>query len=53
MTDLYQTIQTQRRQDLILTKNRLDRLAVQGEMRSTQTDAILETLLQVAEMRMK
>jgi hypothetical protein len=53
MTDLYQTIQTQRRQDLVLTKNRLDRLAVQGEMRSTQTDAILETLLQVAEMRMK
>ena len=52
VTDLYQTLQTQRKQDLVLTKNRLDRLVVQGEMRSNQTDAILETLLQVAEMRM-
>ena len=53
ITDLYQTIQTQRKQDLVLTKSRLDHVVVQGEMRNNQTDAILETLLQVAEMRMK
>jgi len=52
MTDLYQTVQAQRKQDLVLTRNHLDRLAVQGQMRNHQTDAILETLLQVAEMRM-
>ncbi len=51
--NLYQTLQTQRRQDLALTKNRLDRIAVQGAVKDQETDEILTTLLQVAEFKMK
>jgi hypothetical protein len=51
--DLYKTIQVQRKQDLMLTRNGIERLAAQGEVRSNETEAILATLLQAAEYRMK
>jgi len=53
LVDLYGTIQIQRRRDLQLTKNGIDRLATQGEARSNETEAILATLLQAAEYRIK
>jgi len=51
--DFYKTIQAQRKQDLMATRNGIERLAAQGEVRSNETEAILATLLQVAEYRMK
>jgi hypothetical protein len=51
-SDLYQKIQTQRKQDWLLTNDHLDRLAVQGEIRSNQTEVILDTLLQMAQLKM-
>jgi len=51
--DLYRTIQSQRQRDLLATKNGIDRLAAQGEVRSNETEAILATLLQVAEYKTK
>jgi Putative zinc-finger len=51
--DLYGTIQVQRKRDLLATKNGIDRLAARGEVRSSETEAILGTLLQVAEYKMK
>jgi hypothetical protein len=53
VADLYRTIARQREMDLAAVDGRLTRLAVHDEMKSTQTDAILETLLQVAELKMK
>ena len=53
MSDLYGTIQAQRKRDLLATKNGIDRLAARGEVRSSETEAILGTLLQVAEYKMK
>jgi hypothetical protein len=51
--NMYEAVQTQRKRDLILTNNRLNRLVTQGEQKSNETEAILETLLQVAEYKMK
>jgi Putative zinc-finger len=51
--DFYETIQAQRKQDLMATRNGIEHLAAQGEVRSNETEAILATLLQVAEYRMK
>ena len=53
LVDLYKTIQGQRKQDLMATRNGIEHLAAQGEVRSNETEAILATLLQVAEYRMK
>ncbi len=50
---MYRAFETQRTQDLSSINERLSRIAVSGEIKSNQTDAILETLLQVAEFRMK
>ncbi len=53
LSNLYQTVSQQREGDMATIDGRLTRLAVSGQIKSTQTDAILETLLQVAELRMK
>jgi hypothetical protein len=53
LSSLYQAVSAERERDMATLYNRLDRLAVNGEMRSSQTDAILETLLQVAELKLK
>ena len=51
--DMYRTLETQRVQDLSSVNDRLNRITVNGEIKSNQTDAILETLLQVAELKLK
>jgi anti-sigma factor RsiW len=51
--DLYRTVSLERERDLAAVDNRINLLAINGEVKSTQTDAILATLLQVAELRMK
>lgn len=48
--NLYQTLQRQRQQDLALTQNRLDRVAARGELKNQETEEILATLLQVADL---
>ncbi len=48
--NMYQTLQRQRQQDLALTQNRLDRVAAQGERKNQETEEILATLLQVADL---
>jgi len=53
LVDLYGTIQIQRRRDLQATKNGIDRVATQGEARNNETEAILATLLQAAEYKIK
>ena len=50
---MYRTLETQRVQDLSSVNDRLNRITVNGEIKSNQTDAILETLLQVAELKLK
>ncbi len=52
MAEMYQAISAQHQRDLNALGTRIDRLAVNGAIKSNQTDAILETLLQVAELRM-
>ena len=53
IASLYQAVSQQRELDLAAMDRKLTGLAVSGEMKETQTNAILETLLQVAELRMK
>ena len=53
VANLYQTVSRQRERDQNAFDAKLTRLAVNGEIKDKQTDAILETLLQVAELRMK
>ncbi len=53
MTNLYQTLSRQRDRDMTAIDTRLSRIALNGEIKNNQTDAILETLLQVAELRLK
>ena len=53
LAEMYQAVSQQRQRDLTNINARFTRLAVAGETKSNQTDAILETLLQVAESRMK
>ena len=53
VSSLYQAIKLQRDSDLALVDARLNRLAINGERKSSETDAILETLLQVAELKTK
>lgn len=52
-TNLYQVISTERERDLATFNTRLNRLAANDEVRGNQTDAILETLLQVAELKLR
>ncbi len=53
IANLYQAVSRQRERDLAAMDSKLTGLAVSGEIKETQTNAILETLLQVAELRMK
>jgi Putative zinc-finger len=50
---LYRNMALQSERDFTAVNDRLNRLALSGEIKSNQTDAILETLLEVAEVRMK
>ncbi|MGI8782244.1 MAG: hypothetical protein ACR2L2_01135, partial [Acidobacteriota bacterium] len=52
LADLYQTLQIQRRQDRVALE-RLDHLILQGEMKRSETEAVVDTLLQVAEFKLK
>jgi hypothetical protein len=51
--ELYRKVSLERARDLAAVDNRINLLAINGEVKSTQTDAILATLLQVAELRMR
>jgi Putative zinc-finger len=53
MGNLYQTLQLQRQQDLAMTRNRLDRITAQGQLKDRETEEILSTLLQVAHFQEK
>jgi hypothetical protein len=50
---MYRIIQAQQQQELAALNERVNKIAVSGEIKSNQTDVILETLLQVAENRIK
>jgi hypothetical protein len=52
LNSLYRTISLERQEVFTALSQRLTRLAISGELKSNQTDAILETLLQVAELRL-
>ena len=49
---VYQSVETRQRQDLLAIDDRLNRIAATGEQKNDQTNAILETLLEVAELRL-
>jgi predicted anti-sigma-YlaC factor YlaD len=51
--DLYQTISLQRSQDLTAINARFNSAAENDDQKARQTDAILDTLLQVAELSIK
>ncbi len=51
--EMYISLMLQRERDQAAVNRRLTQLAVAGETKSNQTDEILETLLQVAELKMK
>jgi hypothetical protein len=53
MGNLYQALQLQRQQDLAMTRNRLDRITAQGQLKDRETEEILSTLLQVAQFQEK
>ena len=53
MQELYRTVSLERANDRAAIENRINLVAANGEIKDTQTDAILETLLQVAEARVK
>ena len=53
LSDLYATVNLQRERDANAFNDRLNRVALNSETRSNQTDAILETLLQAAELQLK
>jgi len=50
--ELYQIVSLERGRDMSLLNNRLDQLAVAHEVQTNQTDAILDTLIQVADYRL-
>jgi hypothetical protein len=52
LTNYYKTLQTERQQDLAHISTSLTRIVQQGTLKNRQTDAILDTLLQVAELKM-
>jgi hypothetical protein len=53
LTTLYQVISSEHERDLVSVNTRLNSLAVNGERRNNQTEAILDTLLQVADLKLK
>ena len=48
--NVFRALQRQRQQDLALTRTRLEHLATRGELKDQETDEILSTLLQVAQL---
>lgn len=52
LNSMYRTISMERQEELSTLSQQLTRLAIDGELKNNQTDAILETLLQVAELRL-
>jgi predicted anti-sigma-YlaC factor YlaD len=53
IVDLYQAVSLQRQEDLNGLNVRLDKIVEDNEIRARQTDAILETLLQIANLNIK
>ncbi|HEY2932743.1 MAG TPA: hypothetical protein VGK99_13450 [Acidobacteriota bacterium] len=53
LSDMYNSMQAQRQRDVLLTQESLERWKAKDEIKASQTDAILQTLLQVAEVRLK
>jgi hypothetical protein len=53
IADVYEAVTLQQQRDRSRLETRIDRLAVNGAAKSSETDAILQTLLEVAELRMK
>jgi len=53
LNDLYTNVSQQRERDVNALNDRLSRVTLNNETRSNQTDAILETLLQAAELRLR
>lgn len=53
LASLYQAVKLQRDSDVAMVDSKLNRLALNGDIKNSQTDAILETLIQVAENRTK
>lgn len=51
--EIYRKVSLERARDLASIDNRMNLLAINGEVKNTQTDAILATLLQVAELKMQ
>ncbi len=51
MQELYRAVSLDRQRDLAAIDNRISILAASGEIKNNQTDEILATLLQVAELR--
>jgi hypothetical protein len=51
--ELYQTVQSQRLQDINRTRKQLDRLAYQEDQKDQETKEILATLLQVTDLKLK
>ncbi len=51
--DVYRKVSLERARDMAAVDNKIKLLAINGEVKNTQTDAILATLLQVAELRMQ
>jgi hypothetical protein len=52
LTAMYQNLEEGRRRDLGVLDDRVSRVAAQGEIKGNQTDAILQTLLEFAELRL-
>jgi hypothetical protein len=51
--DMYQAVSLQQDENVNAINARLDKAAASNELKFNQTDAILETLLQVAELRIR
>ncbi len=51
MQELYRAVSLDRQRDMAAIDNRINVLAASGEIKNNQTDEILATLLQVAELR--
>jgi hypothetical protein len=53
VVDVYQAVSLQRQEDLNGLNARLDKIVEDNEIKARQTDAILETLLQIANLNIK
>jgi hypothetical protein len=51
--EVYQAVSLQRQQDVNVLNTRIDKVIDESEVKNRQTDAILETLLQIANLNLK